>query len=149
MTGSRTKEYTRFLMRTSWYKHAGELNAPELCYLTLGLAGESGEAADEVKKVVREAGMFDVGAFQEQMRDNMRGGKLAHELGDVLWYLTQLARFLGLTLDDLMAMNTAKLYDRYQQQDYVDRLAEPVNWPLSDIMRIDAGDIHPDISRDI
>ncbi len=145
---SRIDDYQRFLKTTNWYKHAGELNAPELCYLTLGLAGESGEAADEVKKIVREAGMLDIGLFIEQM-EGERAHRLAAELGDVLWYLTQMAMFLGLTLEDLMAMNAVKLYDRYQMQDYVDRLAEPVRWPLHDIMRIDAAAIHPDISRDI
>lgn len=66
----------------------------------LGLAGESGEVCDAVKK------HFFHGHDLEKQ-------KLALELGDVLWYLTLLAQSQGYTLSDIMHMNLKKLRERY------------------------------------
>lgn len=66
----------------------------------LGLAGESGEAADLVKKHLFHSHPLD--------RD-----KLLKELGDVLWYLALLANAAGSTLDEVAAANLAKLRARY------------------------------------
>jgi NTP pyrophosphatase (non-canonical NTP hydrolase) len=67
----------------------------------MGLAGEAGEFLDLVKKIV----------FHGHQMDNM---KLAHELGDVLWYLSDIASTLEITLEDLMMINKAKLDARYK-----------------------------------
>jgi len=72
-------------------------------YPTLGLCGESGEVADKIKKVLRDRG----GVFDDQIRDELR-----LELGDVLWYVAQLASELGLDLEDIAAANLAKLASR-------------------------------------
>jgi NTP pyrophosphatase (non-canonical NTP hydrolase) len=66
----------------------------------LGIAGESGEFADEIKKVVFHGHGFD--------RD-----KLAKELGDVLWYVAALCNDIGISMDSVAAMNVAKLQQRY------------------------------------
>lgn len=67
-------------------------------YNSLGLAGETGEFIEKVKKRIRD-GVFDP--------------KLAAlELGDVLWYLSQLASDLGFTLEEVARMNLKKLADR-------------------------------------
>ena len=72
-------------------------------YPTLGLCGEAGEVADKIKKVLRDRG----GVFDAQIRDDLR-----LELGDVLWYVAQLASELNLDLEDIAAANLAKLASR-------------------------------------
>jgi len=72
-------------------------------YPTLGLCGEAGEVADKVKKVLRDRG----GVFDAQTRDDLR-----LELGDVLWYVAQLASELELDLEDIAVANLAKLASR-------------------------------------
>ncbi len=123
------EEYRKFLNDTSWYTHTNEHNAPELMYLTLGLAGESGEFTDAVKKIVRVCGSHDDDAFLNMMID--RGGgerKLLDELGDVLWYLTKLADFMDVSLNDLMVRNTYKLYTRLIEKGQF--TAETMPWPF-------------------
>lgn len=77
-----------------------------LIYPTLGLAGEAGEVAEKVKKLIRDRdGLVD---------DNVRQD-LALELGDVLWYVAQLSTELGLSLDAVAQMNLDKLKSRAQR----------------------------------
>jgi NTP pyrophosphatase (non-canonical NTP hydrolase) len=72
-------------------------------YPTLGLAGETGEVAEKVKKVLRDnGGNFDAPAV----------AAIQKELGDVLWYVARLASELGLDLEQIAADNLAKLADR-------------------------------------
>jgi NTP pyrophosphatase (non-canonical NTP hydrolase) len=72
-------------------------------YPTLGLCGETGEVADKVKKVIRDRG----GRFDAEVCEDLR-----LELGDVLWYVAQLATELGLSLEDVAQANLAKLASR-------------------------------------
>lgn len=72
-------------------------------YASMGLAGEAGEVANKVKKIIRDKDGV-VGAFERN--------ELADELGDVLWYVAQLAERLGFTLDDIAKINHDKLTDR-------------------------------------
>jgi len=72
-------------------------------YPTLGLCGEAGEVADKVKKVLRDR----AGAFDAAVIDDLR-----LELGDVLWYVAQLASELELDLDEIAEANLAKLASR-------------------------------------
>ena len=72
-------------------------------YPTLGLCGEAGEVADKVKKVMRDRD----GRFDAAVRDD-----LELELGDVLWYVAQLASELGLSLESVAEANLAKLASR-------------------------------------
>ena len=91
--------YQAAARRTALYPDAG--NNP--IYPTLGLSGEAGEVADKVKKVIRDrAGHFD---------DEVRA-EIALELGDVLWYVAQLASELGYELDVIANRNLKKLRDR-------------------------------------
>jgi NTP pyrophosphatase (non-canonical NTP hydrolase) len=72
-------------------------------YPTLGLAGEAGEVAEKVKKVLRDnAGEFDAEAV----------AAIQKELGDVLWYVARLAAELGLEMEQIAADNLDKLASR-------------------------------------
>lgn len=70
--------------------------------MALGLAGESGEVADIVKKVLYHGHGLDKVAFDK-------------ELGDVLWYLAAIATTYGLSLEDIAQHNIDKLKARYPE----------------------------------
>ncbi len=75
-------------------------------YPTLGLCGEVGEVADKIKKVLRDRdGVFDPQVLED----------LALELGDVLWYVSQLASELGVDLESIARANLAKLASRAER----------------------------------
>ncbi len=67
-------------------------------YVALGMASESGEVAGKVKKAIR-----DGGDFTEALID---------ETGDVLWYVSEMAGILGVTLEELAERNLSKLRSR-------------------------------------
>jgi len=75
-------------------------------YPTLGLSGEAGEVAEKVKKVLRDRG----GCFDATAKADLK-----LELGDVLWYVAQLASELGLTLDEVATANLEKLASRAER----------------------------------
>lgn len=72
-------------------------------YSTLGLASEAAEVAGKVKKVFRDDG----GVMRPERLE-----VIAEELGDVLWYVAQLATDLGLDLEKLAEQNLSKLASR-------------------------------------
>jgi NTP pyrophosphatase (non-canonical NTP hydrolase) len=70
----------------------------------LGLAGESGEVAELIKKLVGH------GADEQKTRE-----KVLDELGDVLWYVAEVASTFGLPLSSVAAHNVDKLRARYPE----------------------------------
>ena len=66
----------------------------------LGLAGEAGEVVDILKKGLGHKRLISEAHLKE-------------ELGDVLWYLADIATALGFHLDEVAALNLAKLQRRY------------------------------------
>lgn len=95
-------EYQRFAESTAIYP-------PErgLFYTALGLCGEAGESAEIIKKLFRD----DDGTGVLELSPDRRA-KLAFELGDVLWYVANLAREAGLNMDDIAELNVVKLTAR-------------------------------------
>ena len=75
-------------------------------YPTLGLVNEAGEVAGKIKKVFRDK----EGQLSDETREALKA-----ELGDVLWYIAQVATELDLSLDDIAEHNIAKLYDRLER----------------------------------
>ena len=75
-------------------------------YPTLGLAGEAGEVAEKVKKVIRDKD----GKMNDETRDALK-----KELGDVLWYLSQISTELNLELKDVAESNIEKLFKRKEK----------------------------------
>ena len=75
-------------------------------YPTLGLVGESGEIAEKIKKVLRD----NNGELTEDKKT-----EIGKELGDVLWYISQLATELNMNLDEIAQGNIEKLYSRLER----------------------------------
>ena len=77
-----------------------------IVYPTLGLVNEAGEFAGKIKKIFRDK----EGVISEDDRQALK-----HELGDVLWYLTQICTELDLTLDEVAEANIEKLFSRLER----------------------------------
>ena len=92
-------EYQYQARKTALYPNVGS----NPIYPTLGLAGEAGEVADKVKKVIRD----NQGKFDDFAREAIK-----LELGDVLWYVAQLSSELGYDLEDIALSNLDKLSSR-------------------------------------
>ena len=75
----------------------------KIVYPALGLAGEAGEIAEKVKKVLRD----DNGEWTDTTR-----AAILDELGDPLFYIAALADDLGFTLHQVMENNVSKLTSR-------------------------------------
>lgn len=93
-------EYQQAAMRTApWFPQ--DIYSDSLMINgVMGLAGESGECVDMVKKYL----------FQGHDLDKEH---LAKELGDVAWYLAITARAIGYDLSTVLQMNVEKLKKRY------------------------------------
>lgn len=74
-----------------------------LAYPTLGLAGESGEVAEKVKKLMRDQG----GVVDDKFK-----AAIKKELGDVMWYVAAIASELNMSLGEIAKENVEKLIDR-------------------------------------
>lgn len=93
-------------MRLNQYQEAARNTAVYpadmgLIYTTLGLVGESGEVAEKVKKMIRD------GKTLKECRAD-----LVKELGDVLWYVANVAHELNITLEEVASRNIEKLQSR-------------------------------------
>lgn len=92
-------EYQKRARGTAIYPDIGN----NLWYPALGLAGEAGEVAEKVKKHYRDkGGMLDLTTQLEIRR----------ELGDVLWYVANIAAEIGIDLESVAVDNLFKLADR-------------------------------------
>ena len=111
---SKTTIIVNKTMTLNEYQEEAEVTAvyPEernIIYPTLGLTGEAGEVADKVKKVMRD---------KEWTFDDQTKIDIALELGDVMWYVSILARDLGFSLENVAEMNIRKLRSR-QSRDMI------------------------------
>ncbi len=95
-------EYQELSRRTATYPDAGD----NIVYPTLGLAGEAGEVSEKVKKLLRDDG----GLMSDERREALAG-----ELGDVLWYVAQVATEAGLDLQEIAQGNLDKLLSRQRR----------------------------------
>ena len=77
-----------------------------IVYPTLGLVNEAGEFAGKIKKIFRDK----EGKISDEDKDALKG-----ELGDVLWYLTQICTNLGFTLEEVAEENLDKLFSRLER----------------------------------
>lgn len=78
-----------------------------LPYPVIGLMGEVGEFTNKVKKIWRDRNGF----IDDDLREN-----LSQELGDILWYVSEIASLLGLSLGLIATNNISKLHDRKKRK---------------------------------
>jgi NTP pyrophosphatase (non-canonical NTP hydrolase) len=90
------KTYQKKARETAKYPNLGSNNI----YPTLGLVGEAGEVAEKVKKVIRDKNSI----FDEESKLAIK-----KELGDVLWYLSNLCTEFNFSLDEVALNNLEKL----------------------------------------
>lgn len=95
-------EYQKKSRETAIYPDKGN----NFIYPTLGLVGEAGETAEKVKKILRDDG----GKITDLKR-----GEIKKEMGDVLWYVAQMATEFGLSLEEVAALNIEKLQSRKER----------------------------------
>ena len=100
----RLSDYQKWTSETAIYP-----KNESVVYTALGLAGEAGEVANVVKKILRD----DNGIVTEEKQE-----KLKAEIGDVCWYLARLADELGLELEDILDANVFKLMDRKNRNQF-------------------------------
>lgn len=89
------------VVNVSW-NFAGRLRdrQDEISNAAMGLASESGEVLDEHKKL-----------FYHKEKD--RREKIVDEIGDVYFYLLKLQELHGITTEEVLAANRAKLTARH------------------------------------
>ncbi len=102
MDGMTLDEYQRGALRTAAFP-----SSVRVLYPALKLAGEAGEVAEKLGKLMRDEGWTPGADLTATQRD-----ALAQELGDVLWYVAVLAADLELDLEVVGAANLAKLASR-------------------------------------
>ncbi len=90
------KTYQKQARLTAQYPNLGSNNI----YPTLGLVGEAGEVAEKVKKVIRDK----KGIFDEESKEGIK-----KELGDVLWYISNLCNEFNFELEEVALQNLEKL----------------------------------------
>lgn len=71
-------------------------------YLILGLCSEAGELASKLKKQIRD---------QAEMTDD----DIIDEVGDVIWYCSQILLARSITMSDCLYRNISKLESRLQR----------------------------------
>ncbi|PIT94585.1 hypothetical protein COT98_02920 [Candidatus Falkowbacteria bacterium CG10_big_fil_rev_8_21_14_0_10_39_9] len=92
-------DYQQAAKKTAFYPNIGS----NFIYPTLGLAGEAGEIANKIKKIIRDKNSQLTDADREDLKS---------ELGDVLWYISQIGVELNITLEDIAQANLIKLSSR-------------------------------------
>ncbi len=75
---------------------------PALAHRTLGLTGEAGILANQLKKVIRD---------KDGQPDTSDTAAASEKLGDVLYYVAVLAEYFDLSLSDIAQQNLNKSAD--------------------------------------
>lgn len=101
ITGMTLNFYQIKARETAIYPHKNHIRGLE--YVVLGLAGEVGEVANKLKKILRD---------KEGVVDQESHHQLVDEACDVLWYLQALCNELDIPFNDLAEINLKKLFDR-------------------------------------
>ena len=96
-------EYQAQASKYDLFKATGNYNTVAFVEKVLGLVGEAGETADKIKKILRD---------KEGVISDTDKIEIAKELGDVLWYVANIARYIDIPLKQVAEMNLEKLESR-------------------------------------
>lgn len=99
-------EYQKKAAKYDLFEVSSDLKEVGFIEKVLGLTGEAGETADKIKKILRDKD----GMISDEDRESV-----TKELGDVLWYVAAIARYLGADLSEVAEGNINKLESRYQR----------------------------------
>lgn len=72
----------------------------------MGLSGEAGEVVDKFKKILRDKN----GEISDEDREN-----IIKELGDVMWYVASIARYMDVPMSEVATKNIEKLEGRLKR----------------------------------
>jgi NTP pyrophosphatase (non-canonical NTP hydrolase) len=98
-------DYQEEAVSFAFYPKSTEWELP--FYPALGLAGEAGEVVEKIKKLMRDT---DAKILTEDQKR-----EIAKELGDVLWYVANLAADLEYGMEEIAEMNLNKLRSRQER----------------------------------
>ena len=99
-------EYQKKASKYDLSEATTDLKAVGFIEKVLGLVGEAGETADKIKKVLRDKDGVVSGEDREL---------IIKELGDTLWYIASISRYLNVPLSEVADGNIEKLESRYQR----------------------------------
>ena len=99
-------EYQEKAAKYDLFEVVSDLKEVGFIEKVLGLTGEAGETADKIKKILRDKD----GVVTDEDRD-----LVVKELGDTLWYIAAIARYLEVDLSEVASGNIDKLESRYQR----------------------------------
>ena len=99
-------EYQKAIIKYDLGVATDKVSNPDFMDKILGLVGESGEVAEKFKKVIRDK--------NSEMSEVDRE-EIAKELGDVLWYIATIARYMEVPLEEIIKKNLDKAQSRYER----------------------------------
>ena len=102
VTSAESLDYAALLTRMNKLELEDDCNLPQLLTAAFGLAAESGEFTEVVKKIILQGKPYN--------EDNVFHMK--RELGDICWYIAQACMALDTTFDEIIEMNVDKLKKR-------------------------------------
>ena len=103
VTSDPSKDFAQLLRRMTELDIEDDCDVSHLLTAALGLAAESGEFTEVVKKIILQGKPYN-----EENVFHMK-----RELGDICWYLAQACMALDTSFDEIMEMNVEKLKARY------------------------------------
>ena len=95
--------YKEFTREIAVYPEARQRTLPAITYTALGLAGEAGEVANKVKKLLRDGDTPE------------KRAAIGKEMGDILWYWVRLCDELSLDPVKVLEENQLKLTSRKER----------------------------------
>ena len=99
-------DYQEKAKKYDLFEATKDLNQAGFMEKVLGLVGEAGETADKIKKLIRDKG----GVVSDEDKD-----AVVKELGDTLWYIAGISRYLDVPLSEVAQGNLDKLESRWER----------------------------------